>query len=132
MLYATKCPWEDESFVLPEPTPTPETPERPEQDKKKKTHKRKRSITMLREGNRIAAAKYRKKQNLDKQQCLDAVKMHLGGKLPPQPQDNERIKQLQKQLDKVPMEDKLERNRISAAIYRERQSMFHETCMQIY
>jgi hypothetical protein len=73
--------------------------------------------------NKIAAAKYRKKRNSEINELIKQIKSEQK-ELPKRPKDNMYIKFLRKEAQRIPKDDKKERNRYSAMIYRERKRMF--------
>ncbi len=73
--------------------------------------------------NKIAAAKYRKKRNTELKELIKQIKSEQK-ELPQRPKDNMYIKLLRKEAQRIPKDDRKERNRYSAMIYRERKRLF--------
>ncbi len=73
--------------------------------------------------NKIAAAKYRKKRNAELKELIKQIKSEQK-ELPQPPKDNMYIKLLRKESQRIPKDNRKERNRYSAMIYRERKRLF--------
>jgi len=82
------------------------------------------------ERNRIAAAKYRNKKNKTYDKVFREV-MSKFGELPEKPEDNAFINTLKELVNDVPLDDKRERNRLQAMIYRERKALFRQKCIDL-